>query len=274
MLFHSSPPICAQATHQRLASMTNSLDRLLENAQKDSRYERAFFRALLETIVYAHIPIDDRLDSGRIRFIQFHRPENGQLVLPFFTDEKKARIAEGTSVRSVALGGRELFEITRGATLMMNPNNHRCVLYPEEIATLLQDGEIATIAEFTPEEENSRSVGVPMEAPPAWLLEALLSTARDLPYIERVYIAAIYDTSENPRQISFLVALCATDENGDRALHAINNAIQPLCRVHGGPSVDLTYFEISGETPSWVTDLSLLPSFDRAHESPLHSDRS
>jgi SseB protein N-terminal domain len=250
--------------------MTNSLDRLLENAQKDSRYERAFFRALLETIVYAHIPITDRIDNGRIRFIQFHRPENGQLVLPFFTDEKKSRVAEGTTVRSVALSGREFFEITRGATLMMNPNDHRCVLYPEEIATLLQAGEIATIAEFTPGEENSMAVGVPMEAPPAWLLEALLSAARDLLYIERVYVAAIYDTSDAPRQISFLAAICAEKGNGERAMHAINNAIQPLCRSHGGPSVDLMYFEISDETPSWVTGLALDPCYDRTPMAHTH----
>jgi hypothetical protein len=247
--------------------MANTLDHLLDIAGKDSRHERAFFHALLKTLVYAHIPITDQLDNGRIRFIQFNRPDNGQLVLPFFTDEKKSRIAEGTTARSVALTGRQLFELTRGATLIMNPNDHRCVLYPEEIDTLLRTGEIATITTFTPEEENPLAVGVPVDAPPSWLLDALLSTAAALPYIEQVYLAAIYDTSGEPRQVSFVMGLCAAQGQGERAMHAVNNAMQPLCRAHGGPGVDLTYFEASGEAPSWVTDLSLEPCYDRAREA-------
>jgi hypothetical protein len=244
--------------------MVNSLDRLLEAAEKDNRHEQAFFRALLVAMVYAHIPVNDRLDDGRIRFIQFNRPDNGQLVLPFFTDEKRSRIAEGTSARSVALSGRKLFELTLGATLMMNPNEHRCVLYPEEIETLLRTGDIAKISLFTPEEKRELGVGAPVDAPPAWLLEALVSTAATLPYVERIYLAAIYDTSGEPRQKNFLLALCALDGRGERAMHAINNALQLLCRAHGGPGLDLTYFETSGQAPVWIEELSLKPCYNRS----------
>lgn len=248
--------------------MDNSLDRLLEAAAKDNRHEQAFFRTLLATIVYVHIPVNDRLNNNRIRFIQFNRPDNGELVLPFFTDEKKSRVAEGTSARSVALIGRRLFELTLGATLIMNPNDHRCVLYPEEIETLLRTGDIAKISPFTPDEKCEVAVGAPVDAPPAWLLEALLSTAATLLYVERIYLAAIYDTSDEPRQMNFLLALCASDGQGERAMHAMNNALQPLCRAHGGPGLDLTYFETSGEAPAWIEELSLEPCYNRSREEP------
>lgn len=41
--------------------------------------------------------------------------------------------------------GRQLFELTHGATLMLNPNGTSCTLYSEEIAALLDRGDVAII---------------------------------------------------------------------------------------------------------------------------------
>jgi len=35
--------------------------------------------------------------------------------------------------------------MTRGATLVLNPNGAACTLYPEEIAALLDRGQVATV---------------------------------------------------------------------------------------------------------------------------------
>lgn len=106
----------------------------LQQALADKTAEPAFFRALLDALVYAHTPRNDR--HARLRFIQFVTPE-GLTVLPFFSDEVQARAAAGTAATVVAMTGRELFGLTRGATLMLNPNETNCVLYPEEISALL-----------------------------------------------------------------------------------------------------------------------------------------
>ena len=51
--------------------------------------EDAFFKALLDATVYAHVPIEGA-PPGRMRFIQFLHPGNGQTVLPFFSDRAQA----------------------------------------------------------------------------------------------------------------------------------------------------------------------------------------
>ena len=65
------------------------LDQLSQLSRSDERLAPAFFRALLDATVYAHVPTSD--DSGRIRMIQFRRPD-GVMVLPFFSDDQ-ARFA-------------------------------------------------------------------------------------------------------------------------------------------------------------------------------------
>jgi len=57
---------------------------LLQNAAFSTDDENAFFKALLDATLYAHVPV--KQVRGRVRFIQFVRPDNGQTVLPIFTD--------------------------------------------------------------------------------------------------------------------------------------------------------------------------------------------
>lgn len=47
--------------------------------------EEAFFKALLNCTVYAHVPVEPA-PPDRMRFVQFVRPDNSQTVLPFFSD--------------------------------------------------------------------------------------------------------------------------------------------------------------------------------------------
>lgn len=239
----------------------------MARAIRDSREEAAFFRALLKATVYAHIPLTDRIDASaeRIRFVQFHRPEDGLLVLPFFTDEKKARFATGTTVRIIAMKGRQLLELTRGATLMLNPNDARCVLYPEEVGTLLRTGFIARIEKFTVTERAAPLVGPPMNEPPSWLVDALITALAKLSFVQLAYIAGLYSDTEEPQQTGFLIAIGGDRQHAERAIHAATAVLQPLCQEHEGPAVDMTHFDASaGEHPEWVGKFSLKPFYDRA----------
>ncbi len=239
----------------------------MARAIQDPREESAFFRALLKATVYAHIPLTDRLDfhADRIRFVQFPRPDNGQLVLPFFTDEEKARFAAGSAVRILPLKGRHLLELTRGATLILNPNDAPCVLYPEEVEALLRTGFIARIEKFKVQEETAPLVGPPMNDPPSWLIDALISVLAKLPDIQLAYIAGLYTASEEPQQTGFLIALDGDDQHSERAMRAVNTVLQPLCQEHDGPAVDMTHFDHSvEEAPEWVGKFSLKPFYDHA----------
>ena len=61
------------------------------------------------------------------------------MVLPFFSDRKQAEEASVGKVGIVAMSGRRLFELTQGATLMLNPNPDRAALYPPEVSALLAE---------------------------------------------------------------------------------------------------------------------------------------
>lgn len=51
-----------------------------------------FFKALLGSTVYAHVPMEGP-PEGVMRFLQFVRPDNGQTVLSFFSERAQAEAA-------------------------------------------------------------------------------------------------------------------------------------------------------------------------------------
>jgi hypothetical protein len=235
---------------------SRALDELMQRAIQDKEEEPAFFRALLKAEVYAHAPLKNR--SGRLRLIQFARPD-GMTVLPFFSDHAQAKAAAGTAARIVTMTGRQLLEITRGATLMLNPNGVNCTLYPEEIAALLDRGEVATIDKVKLD-DNNLWIGAPDPAP-AWLVEQLIDLYSTLPCVEAAHLAHIR-SSNDARGEGFLIALCVPDIDAERAARATITAIQPHCERHG-TSVDLTTFA-PGSTPSWLTEAEVEAFYSRS----------
>jgi hypothetical protein len=236
----------------------------MSRAIADQREEFAFFQALLKATIYAHIPLTDRFDADaeRIRFVQFHRPDTGQLVLPFFTDEKKARVAAQSAVQVVAMNGRLFLELARRATLMMDPNDCRCVLYPEEIEQLLRTGHIATIHKFTIQERTKSRVGPPQESP-AWLIDALISALAKLSFVQRAYLAGVYANADTTEQTGLIIALDGEKAYAERTAHAVATVAQPLCEAHNSLPLDLTHFDAKVGVPSWITDLALEPFYER-----------
>jgi hypothetical protein len=123
-------------TTDKLAQLLAAARAMPPGASPEDAQE-AVFRALLDATVYAHVPLESP-PEGVMRFIQFVRPDNGQAVLPFFSDMEQSEVAADKSALSVAMSGRNLFELTHGATLMLNPNLDAVTLYPPEITALLE----------------------------------------------------------------------------------------------------------------------------------------
>ncbi|MBN9618170.1 MAG: dNTP triphosphohydrolase, partial [Actinobacteria bacterium] len=103
-------------------------------------------------------------NAQTLRLVQFLHPD-GFDAIPFFTSLDKAQAASSSAVRILGVSGRELLTGTRGATLMLNPNYGGVVLYPEEVATLLDTGFLARVERLAPAEFAVR----PAQAAPAWL---------------------------------------------------------------------------------------------------------
>lgn len=111
------------------------LDELIAAAVEDPSREAEVFARLLESTLYVHAP---RIPTGpRLSVVQFKTPQ-GVMATPVFTDRKKAEFAGGHNVRIIPIPGRTLLQAMPGATIVINPNDAWCMLYPEEIAALLE----------------------------------------------------------------------------------------------------------------------------------------
>lgn len=155
-----------------------------------ARAEDAFFKALLKSTVYAHVPLVPT-PPGRMRFVQFLRPDNGQTVLPFFSDREQAEFAAGNVRAIIAMAGRELLELTRGATLMLNPNVDQVALYPAEVDAILAGQSIGTFSKEAITE--SEPVGA---CPPSCPTDELTSILRERfatePLVRAAYLVELH----------------------------------------------------------------------------------
>jgi hypothetical protein len=204
--------------------ISDQLRRLMDEADDDPSKEPDVWKAMLDAVLYAHVPHEDK--PGYLRFVQFVRPDNGQMVLPFFSDRQKAIEAAGGQVKVLPLLGRNLFTYTRGATLMLDPNERGCVFYPEEIEALLAGSPLAAVQ---PWEANDGQVQVMFEPAgdlPAALIAGLQDASKKLPTVTSVHVAHVrWDNAME--QPALLIGIVAEKLDHEHAMRAIATAIQP-----------------------------------------------
>lgn len=210
----------------------------------DPRQEAAYLRALLTATLYTHLPRSD--DSGRMHLVMFERPD-GLSVIPVFTDLPKAHAAAGGHVRIGQVAGRELLEATRGATLMLDPNDVGMTLYPEEVAALLDEGRAAPapVAFDGPE----------LELLPAhihrdgWLLDLLETALAPIESIQRIHLAAARPSAAEGEADRLLVIVAAPPVGVERAARAIAVALERSPKIPWLP-IDLTSYAPEGAAPA------------------------
>lgn len=233
-----------------------SLDEEILQAHHDSRHEPALLQKLLTVALYVHSPLGPR--TGRLNICMFDRPD-GLRVIPVFTDLKKAKKAGRGRVVSVPVQGRVLFEATRGATLMINPNDVSCTLYPEEIDGLLESGAVAHVASFTVGEEEEVRIGAPT-TPSDALAACLAQTLSGLHVAERAYLGEAHWRGREPA-LAWFVAVVAPTHHGERISRAIAtalNAIGPLDRA-----LDVHVLDPAAALPDWIVEHAVAPIYDR-----------
>jgi hypothetical protein len=196
------------------------LDALLEAARAASNptdimdAEQRFYKALMEATVYAHVPTGPA-PPDRIRFVQFIRPDNGQTVLPFFSDREQAEVvAAAGKVMIVAMAGRRLFELTRGATLILNPNRDQLTFYPPEIGALLEGRPLGVFSRETL--GTNEQVGVCLPSVPT---DALVLALRGLyerePSVRAAYLVEAHRGSDDS-DVFLLLTLVVAKGNNER----------------------------------------------------------
>ena len=209
---------------------TSKLDALLEiireakTADAMMQAEAAFFDALLDAPVYAHRSVGP-VPPGRLRFVQFRRPDNGQTVLPFFTDLAQAEVPLAPDRTLVSMTGRELFELTRGATLMMNPNREQATLYTAEVEALLEGQPLGTFTRETLPQRvlcNARPPSIPVDD----LLQVLRACFVAEATVRAGYLVEVDRPPGEPEETFLLVMVVGPMHLAERLVHAISLALR------------------------------------------------
>ena len=233
----------------------NSLQVLIAASVANPALEPAFLAALLKERLFVHVPLSD--DSGRIRLVQFMRPD-GLSVIPVFSDFDRANLAAQGSVRVATVLGRELLEGTRGATLMLDPNDTSCTLYPEEIAALLDEGTaLPAPGKASPGERELGPAGSEHE----WLGEIAAAAVKHIDQVHALWLAKHVDVTPGFPPI-LVIVLGVAPAYEERAIRALGLALSS--RLPGiGVTVDATTVDLNGEAQPWPVAAGLQPYWSR-----------
>ncbi|MBS0199836.1 MAG: SseB family protein [Proteobacteria bacterium] len=224
------------------------LERLLEQARTSHEAEVRFIRALLNSRVYAHVPLSD--DHPRLRLIMFQHPD-GFMAIPFFTSLKKAQFANRGAVRIVSTTGRDLLEGSNGAILMLNPNDGGMVLYPEEVSTLLETGFWSRVQREDYSEGPQRYIWPPSDVP-TWFIDVLRKVCGTLDMVVSGHLAEMAYT-EHATVRSLLIVLQVPRDQGERAARALTLHLQQSGKLEKlNRSLDITIFDPNAEPPNWL----------------------
>lgn len=244
---------------------TAELEKLMEASIQDARAEPAFFRALLEASLYVHTPKVE--PPGKRQLVMFKSPDDGRFVVPVFTDETKADWATRGNVRVLELKGRNLLEQIRGSTLMLNPNDTRCTLYPQEIERLLRDGEVAPVQKWTADIDGKSEQSIyKLDQLPKALVRELRAALPGIREVEVAYLAGL-KWAKGTEPDSLVIALGGDQKVAERSVRTLLTALYDVSRRIDRP-IDVVHFDSHDPQPEWIKRLGIQPVYRRQPMKP------
>ena len=183
------------------ADEPNLLEQALRLAAEDAANRPDFYRLLLESTVFVVGEADETEDGDRmvgsgenVSIQQWQQPD-GSMVIPFFTSPAAVEQAVDDPVSCMGLPARTLFESTRGATLVLNPNNEYGKQFlPDEIEAILSDGVPRPPKPRVEQEDTSVIFGQPQNYPTR-MVDALISFLAKRSEVRTAYLAQLTDDS-------------------------------------------------------------------------------
>lgn len=183
--------------------MLNPLAQILIEARTDPGRRPAFYHLLLAAEVYVIGKAGDQtgektLQPGSSVHIHHWQTDDGATVIPFFSSVEMLQKTIQKKESYLALNARDLFEMTRGMRLVLDPNQaHAKPFSIEEVAALL-DGSLFQQTQSTVVKKETRvMLGQPRELPQAFM-DALSSLFKTLPEVKAAYLAMIsYEGSQD-----------------------------------------------------------------------------
>lgn len=179
----------------------NALEAALERAASEPAQRPEFYRLLLESEVFVlghtDAPGEGRstLAAGEKLSTQNWQKNDGTPVIPFFASLEALRRAIQEEQSFVALPARSLFEITQGATLVLNPaSDHAKEFFPNEIEALLATGLNQVAKTRVVQKDTQVLLGQPA-VHPAELVSALTALLAQHPAVKAAYLCLMHDPS-------------------------------------------------------------------------------
>jgi len=148
----------------------------------------------------------------------------------------------------VAMAGRRLFELTRGATLVLNPNLDTVVLYPPEVTAILEGRELGYFAQQEPI-DNEAVLAAPPSIPTNEVDEVLRELFEREGTVKAAYLVEVH-TQGSKAEVFILLAVVAHSSVKERLLQLVTLTIKtksprmdlPLSIGFIDPGETLPYF--------------------------------
>lgn len=240
-------------------------DDLIAQALDDPSKEGKLFKHLLASTVFVHAPTAKK--STRLSIVQFRTPQ-GLMAIPVFTDETKAEFAGRGSVRIVAISGRALLLATLGATVVINPNDTWCILYPEEIRALLAGQNLSTTPEQVRMAANMKLRRV--QSPEANFVSLIGTTLSCTEHAIDAWLTESAEDDSGPAG-GYVVVVAADAPHHERIARALTLALAEYAQELG-KTVDVTFIAPGKTHDKWLIDHRESLIYRREWLSSLKSD--
>lgn len=187
----------------------NPLELALRAAASDPAHRPDFYHLLMESKVFVIGELPEgghdgehcsrTIDAGELIAIQPWEQADGTEVIPFFTSLEALQRAISAPCSDIAMPARSLFEITKGAALVLNPTlEYGKEFHPDEIEALLSVGVTREPASRVYLNENPVILGQPRDYPHR-MVEALSAFCKTRPQINAAYLTLMHDESIDER---------------------------------------------------------------------------
>jgi hypothetical protein len=179
----------------------NPLEQSLRLAASEPAHRPEFCRLLLASTVFvvgsSDQPMDGKgtLQAGAKVQIQNWAKPDGSPFIPFFSSLAALQHAIEQQTNYLALPAKSLFEITRGAHLVLNPkSDYGKEFVPAEVGALLSEGVSSLPDKRIIEKPTQVLLGQPKNYPSAMVtsLVTLFSKQKD---VKAAYLALMHDAS-------------------------------------------------------------------------------
>jgi hypothetical protein len=251
----------------------NPLEVALRLAANEPAHRPEFYRLLLESSVYILGHSDGpgsgavSLEAGAKISIQNWARNDGSPVIPFFTSLEALQRAIEHEVTYMALPARSLFEMTKGASLVINPkSSYGKEFFPNEVDALLSQGVNRLPEQRVTQKATKVLLGQPANYP-AKMVDSLTAFFSKRSNVKSAYLALMHDPSQDEKP--HLVVGIEVDGNIDQVIQEAG-VVAGDSAPHGEP-VDLVRIENGDQGLSEYFLREVKPFYERRWGSKLKS---